>query len=228
MRKILLVEDDVQLGEVVSAFLEANNYLVDHCSLAADCFVKIKQTTYDCIILDLTLPDEDGLVVLRKLQKSVETPVIICSARAEASDRIAGLELGARDYISKPFSSKELILRIDNILKHRANTEPQNQTLQIGNNVLDITNKTFHEAGDSDKVISLTQNEYNLLTTLANHPGKVYSRNELIDAILGIEGPESQRAIDIIVSRLRKKIEIDSKHPQHVVTVVGFGYRLCC
>ncbi|MBE1300998.1 MAG: response regulator [Alteromonadaceae bacterium] len=222
MKSVLLVEDDFQLGEVVKAYLEVNQYEVVHHETAEAALAEVKNRAFDCIVLDLNLPDEDGLVVLRKVKSQFETPVIICSARVSSDDRIIGLEFGADDYLIKPFSSKELLLRINNLID-RIKVEKREKQTQLADYQLDQEKKGLLNT-TNDSFISLTLTEFYILSKLAGHPGKVYSRGEMIDSISGIEGPENDRAIDVAISRLRKKIEKNAKSPEIIKTAVGFGY----
>jgi DNA-binding response OmpR family regulator len=226
LTKILLIEDDFQLGDVVMAFLEMNQLEVTLCETASDALEKIKTKPFDCIILDLNLPDEDGLVLLRKIRHFSNCPVIICSARGTTEERIAGLEFGAQDYLPKPYSTKELILRIKNLVKlsrqEHVNTPPKRKGIYY----LDTDRKGLVK-NDTDSFIKLTIAEFYLFKTLYNHEGRVYTRSELIDAVSNIDGPENDRAIDVSISRLRKKIEEDPENPKIIVTDRGFGYHLC-
>jgi DNA-binding response OmpR family regulator len=223
MQSILYVEDDYQLGDVVQAYLDANGYRVMHCKDANTALMEVKRAEYHCVVLDLTLPDEDGLVVLRKIKGFSDIPIIVCSARGAVEDRVSGLEFGADDYLPKPFSSKELLLRIKKLIERWSFSQPKQEILKVGKYSLDINRKVL--VSDDDD-ISLTIGEYVLLALLAKNPGKVYSREQIIDSITGVDGPESTRAVDICISRLRKKIESEPKRPKLIKTSVGFGYYL--
>lgn len=223
MSNVLLVEDEYQLGEVIKSFFELDGLYVTHCEAAKDALQALDTRSFHCIILDLTLPDEDGLVLLRKIRGNNTIPVIICSARGSTEDRIAGLEFGADDYIAKPFSSQELLLRVKALIRRSVNEKKGE--LKIGHLYLNPDQKTLINK-TSGESISMTITEFRLLKTLASHPGKVYSRAELIDAVSGLEGPENERAIDVAMSRLRKKIEHDPSTPEIICTAVGFGYYL--
>ncbi|GMM66829.1 response regulator transcription factor [Alteromonas sp. MTD1] len=223
MQSILYVEDDYQLGDVVQAYLDANGYRVMHCKDANTALMEVKRAEYHCVVLDLTLPDEDGLVVLRKIKGFSDIPIIVCSARGAVEDRVSGLEFGADDYLPKPFSSKELLLRIKKLIERWSFSQPKQEILKVGSYSLDINRKALISDDDD---ISLTIGEYVLLALLAKNPGKVYSREQIIDSITGVNGPESTRAVDICISRLRKKIESEPKRPKLIKTSVGFGYYL--
>ena len=217
------MEDNYQLGDVVQAYLDANGYRVMHCKDANTALMEVKRAEYHCVVLDLTLPDEDGLVVLRKIKGFSDIPIIVCSARGAVEDRVSGLEFGADDYLPKPFSSKELLLRIKKLIERWSFSQPKQEILKVGSYSLDINRKALISDDDD---ISLTIGEYVLLALLAKNPGKVYSREQIIDSITGVNGPESTRAVDICISRLRKKIESEPKRPKLIKTSVGFGYYL--
>lgn len=226
LTKILLVEDDFQLGDVIKAFLEMNKLDVTLCETAFDALEKIKSMPFDCMILDLNLPDEDGLVLLRKIRHFSNCPVIICSARGTTEERIAGLEFGAQDYLPKPYSTKELILRINNLVRLSRQEHLSNPPKRKGIYYLDIDRKGLIKNA-TNSFIKLTIAEFYLFKTLYQHEGRVYTRAELIDAVSNIDGPENDRAIDVSISRLRKKIEEDPENPRIILTDRGFGYHLC-
>lgn len=225
IHSILYVEDDYQLGDVVEAYLDANGYRVTHCKNAEQALQEVKYREFHCVVLDLTLPDEDGLVVLRKIKGLRQIPIIICSARSSVEDRVSGLEFGADDYLSKPFSSKELLLRVKKLIERWSFTQKQSDSFKVGKFTLDTSRKALIGSQPSEN-ISLTIGEYVLLALLARKPGTVYSREQIIDSVSGVEGPESTRAVDICISRLRKKVEADPKKPAVIKTSVGFGYYL--
>ncbi len=223
MKNILLVEDDYQLGEVVKAYLEANRLNVTHVETAQEALDIAKGVNIDCIVLDLNLPDEDGLVLLRKIRMFSQVPVFVCSARGSVEERITGLEFGADDYISKPFSSKELFLRIQRLIERDGYTTSENNNFAWYS--LDMERKGCIN-NKNNEFIPLTANEFYILRKLSSRIGRVCSRAELLDATASIEGPENNRAIDICISRLRKKIEPVPKDPKILKTAVGFGYYL--
>jgi len=225
LQNVLLVEDDAQLGEVVKAYLEVSELSVEHCETASEALMQAKTQQFSCVVLDLNLPDEDGLVVLRKLKQLNNCPVIICSARCEVEDRIVGLEFGAEDYLPKPFSSKELMLRIHKLIALTSHNRDKAKSPKFAHYLLDEEKKSIWNS-HTDTLTHLTLTEFHILSCLVNHPGKVYTRGELIDAVSGVDGPENDRAIDVAISRLRKKIETDPKQPELIKTSVGFGYYL--
>lgn len=221
---VLLVEDDEQLCEVTGAFLEASGFVVDPVSTAEDCWEKVSKKTYDIIILDLGLPDEDGLVLLRKLGNAgIDTPVVICSGRSSDEDKIAGLEFGAHDYLAKPFRVKELLLRINILLKRNGSAIAKPKIVSLGDTSIDLQNRYVTDGQQNE--ISLTAQEQAVLFVLLENAPRVYSREELIDATRFNSGPDSTRAIDTTISRLRKKLEPNPKTPQLIKTVQGSGYR---
>lgn len=224
MATLLIVEDDEQLISVMAAYLEMNDFNVLQTTSVAGCLKMIEQNRIDLIVLDLTLPDEDGLVLLRRLKASSSIPIVIVSGRVSSDDRITGLEFGADDYLCKPFGPKELLYRVNNVLSRNQLSKPNDTIVQFHGWTLNLTDKALFD--DRQNEISLTRHEFQLMTALARHPGRIYSREELIDIFNDLEGPESTRAIDITISRLRKKIERDVKKPEKIITVKGLGYKL--
>ncbi len=224
--KILLAEDDPQLGPIIADYLNLHDFEVTHVDCGKDAMNALAETSFDAIVLDLTLPDEDGLVILRKIRQWLETPVLICSARGTDNDRITGLEFGARDYLTKPFASKELVLRLRNLVNgvSQSHNKPA-QDIEFGPFRLDQQKKQLINT-QIDSSIPLTPKEYGLLLIMGRRPGHVFSRSDLIDGLPQLEGPETLRAIDILISRLRRKIETDARAPQYIKTVTGFGYKL--
>jgi DNA-binding response OmpR family regulator len=223
--KVLLVEDDFQLGDVVKTFLEMHQITVTLCESAADALSKVRQHQFHCMVLDLNLPDEDGLVLLRKIRRFNDTPVIICSARGSTEERITGLEFGAQDYLPKPYSTKELILRVRNLVAMSGANNTISPASPKGIYQIDTDRKGLIH-NKTQRFIRLTIAEYYLIKTMAQHEGRVYSRAELIDATSNINGPENDRAVDVSISRLRKKIEVNPEQPTIIVTDRGFGYHL--
>lgn len=231
MTNILVIEDDKQLAMVLADYLGMNNYQTKLCETGQQGLEQVQSNQFSCIILDLTLPDIDGLEVLEKIRLATDTPVLICSGKIDSEDRIKGLELGAKDYLPKPIAPKELVLRIKNILSvadhmtHTSALEPKQSGDRIQIQTLTI-NKTMKSVSSGETNLVLTAGEYRVLEVLSESPGKVFSRTEIIDRTCQFDGPESERAIDILISRIRKKIELDPKHPKLLETVTGFGYRL--
>ena len=181
--------------------------------------------SFDLIILDLGLPDEDGLVLLRKLKASgTTTPIIVSSGRASDEDRIAGLELGANDYLVKPYTIKELLLRIKLLVGMRKPSKHETKQLKLGNYLLDFANKIVIDEATNE--VNLTLHEQSILFLLAENSPRIYSREEIIDVVSISEGPNSVRAVDTRICRLRKQLECNAKKPAHIKTVNGLGYRL--
>lgn len=230
---ILVVEDDVALLEVMAAYLEESGYRVLKARSAREFHQVMGRQRVDLVLLDLELPDEDGLVVGRQIQSRSQTPFMIVSARDGREDRIAGLELGADDYVTKPFDPRELLLRIRNILERHGQRVPvqspwktpeEAERQRLGRWHLNLGHRTLiHDDGHN---AGLTRAEFDLLASLALSKGRIKSRDALIDAVSYGSEPPSDRAIDVLVSRIRKKIETDPKKPTLVLTVPGHGYRL--
>ncbi len=224
MYSVLLVEDDQQLSEVTSAYLEVSGYRVATAASAEACWQQLEHQDFDVIILDLGLPDEDGLVLLRKLSTSGnQTPVLVCSGRGSDEDRIVGLEFGANDYLAKPFRVKELLLRINLLVANKVAVKAKINRVALDGIVIEIDSRYVTDSAGEE--ISLTAQEQAVLFLLVENTPKVFAREEIIDATRLSEGPESIRAIDTIVSRLRKKLELDNKKPKFLKTVQGVGYR---
>lgn len=222
---LLLIEDDEQLAEVTSAYLELEGFFVVKAHNVKVSWNHITNRSFDLIILDLGLPDEDGLVLLRKLKASgTTTPIIVSSGRASDEDRIAGLELGANDYLVKPYTIKELLLRIKLLVGMHKPSKPETKQLKLGNYLLDFANKIVIDEATNE--VNLTLHEQSILFLLAENSPRIYSREEIIDAVSINEGPNSVRAVDTTICRLRKKLECNVKKPAHIKTVNGLGYRV--
>jgi len=175
----------------------------------------------DLVVLDLGLPRLDGLSVARELRRETTMPIIMLTARVDESDRITGFTVGADDYVTKPFSPRELVARVQAVLR-RTGQRPDSQTLRIGDLTLDISRMTAERAG---RALDLTTTEFQLLATLARHPGRVFTRGQLLDAIRGEEGESFDRAVDAHVKNIRRKIEPDPHRPRYLITVYGVGYK---
>lgn len=219
---ILVVDDDTRLRSLLQRFLRESGYLVSTAKCADEARELCRNYKFDMLIVDIMMPKETGLQFLEKFRKESRTPVILLTAMGETADRIAGLELGADDYLPKPFEPKELLLRMKNILKR----EPKIKVVEtivfdFGSCRYDAEKKElFSLQGD---VIHITPVEQSLLAVLAEKSGQIFSREELAD-ILG--AGQSPRSIDVQITRLRKKIEVDSKNPKYLKTVRGKGYLL--
>ena len=222
-RRILLVEDEKSIRDAVSAYLEREGYWVTPASdgqLALDAFHSHK---FDVVILDLMLPKITGEQVCREIRNTSDVPIIMLTAKGELDDRIAGLELGADDYLIKPFSPRELIARVRALLRRaHVQEEPQRDKLVYGPLELDIT---AHRATLENEDLDLTASEFKLLTTLARYPGRVYSRMELVEKVLGYDFEGYERTVDSHVKNLRAKLGDDPRSPRFIYTVHGVGYR---
>jgi two-component system phosphate regulon response regulator OmpR len=215
---ILVVDDDDGIRSLVKKFLNENNYLVTTANSAEDASDKIKIIKFDLIVLDIMMPGKNGLEFLEENKKKLDTPIILLTAKGEAKERIEGLEIGADDYLPKPFEPKELILRIKNILNKTKKTE-QKRIIEFENVKIDL-NKLLIIRGQNEFKINNT--EKTILEKMINSPGKTFSRED-IGKLINLD---KERSIDVIITRLRKKIEIDQKSPKFLQTIRGAGYVL--
>ena len=222
-RHILLVEDEKAIRDAVAAYLERENYRVTPAGDGQEALDEFEKGTFDLVILDLMLPRVSGERVCRVIREDSDVPIIMLTAKGEVEDRIIGLELGADDYFVKPFSPRELVARVRALLR-RAHTdnEPQRETLTFGDLVIDITG---HKVFVRDEEIELTASEFKLLTTLSRYPGRVYSRMELVEKVLGYDFEGYERTIDSHIKNLRAKIGDDPRNPTWLYTVHVIGYR---
>jgi DNA-binding response OmpR family regulator len=222
---VLLVEDERKLRELVRSYLERAGLAVLSTSSGAEAITLATQAAPDLVVLDLGLPDVPGETVARELRAVGSVPILMLTAKAGEEDRIAGLELGADDYVTKPFSPRELVLRVQAILRRQKSpvTAPGPVSYGAGALLIDTPRRQVTVRGT---VADLTPTEWGILGALATVPGRVYSRFELINRVRGYEFEGYERTVDSHVKNLRRKIEQDPSRPQIVQTVLGGGYRL--
>ena len=215
---ILVVDDDEGIRTLVKKYLNENNYLVTTANSAEDAFEKIQIIKFDLIILDIMMPGKSGLEFIKENQKKLDTPVILLTAKGEAKERVEGLEVGADDYLPKPFEPKELILRIQNIIQKTKKSD-QKRVIQFENIKIDLNKQLIIKKNTEYKI---NNTEKKILEKMINNPGKTFSREDI-----GILTElDKERSIDVIITRLRKKIEIDPKNPKFLQTIRGAGYFL--
>ena len=228
--RLLLVDDEASIREPLAEYLARQDFAVDAAASAAEARSLLATMTYDLMVSDIMMPGEDGLSLTRFLRATGNVPVILLTARAEDVEKIVGLEMGADDYVAKPFNPRELVARIRTVLRRTASA---GQTIAGDDSgyafagcVLREAERTLH--GPDGTVVDLSSGEYMLLHALVRHPRQVMSRDRLLDMVRGREADIFDRAIDNLISRLRKKIEVDPAHPVLIKTVWGGGYTLAC
>ena len=225
-RRVVVVDDDPSVQEVVRAYLERDGYLVYVTSTGADGLATAERVQPALMVLDLMLPDRPGEDVAREIRARSDVPLILLTAKATEDERIGGLALGADDYLTKPFSPRELVARAHAVLRRSQRVEvPLVEVLSYDGGALQI-DTVEHEVRLRGEPVELTRAEYRLLTTLARYPGRVYTRAELVHHVQGYDYEGYERTMDAHVKNLRKKIEPDPRHPRYVETVFGTGYRL--
>ena len=215
---ILIVDDDDRIRILVKQYLQDNNFIVTTAKDAFDAKNKIDLIKFDLIVLDIMMPKKSGLEFTGELKKENKVPIILLTAKGETDERVEGLERGADDYLGKPFEPKELLLRIKNILA-KTIQKKKTEKLKIGLSILDL-NKLIIEK--KDKSYKINNTEKLILEKMINSPGQIFSRDE-IGKLINID---KERSIDVIITRLRKKIEMDSKNPKYLQTIRGTGYVL--
>jgi DNA-binding response OmpR family regulator len=223
---ILVVEDETKIRSLLRGYLERAGFSVLTTASGAEALTIAATAGPDLILLDLGLPDVSGETVAREIRRTGRTPILMLTAKASEEDRIGGLELGADDYVTKPFSPQEVVLRVQAILRRAAGAlGPEGAGLRsFGEGVLTV-DEDRHEVRVRGEAVELTPSEWSLLVALAGAPGRVYSRTELINRTRGYEFA-SERAIDSHVKNLRRKVEADPREPRIIETVLGTGYRL--
>jgi DNA-binding response OmpR family regulator len=222
--RLLVVEDDLALASLMAAYLEKAGFQVSCAASGREMLAALAADTVDLVLLDLELPDEDGFVLVRKVRHTSGVPIVIVTARADVEHRVAGLEMGADDYVIKPFDARELAARVRNIL-NRAGRQPRVAEGVVSDGL--TLRPADHMVVDRDgAAIHLTPSEASILGALIRARGRPLSRDQLLDANDNLEGPESVRSVDVAISRLRRKIERDPHAPSLLLTVPGLGYRL--
>jgi DNA-binding response OmpR family regulator len=222
MKTVLVVDDEPTLREVVVRYLEREGY---HALVAADgdeAESILRNEAPDLVILDLMLPGTDGLEICRQIRAHSSLPVIMLTARGEETDRIVGLELGADDYVTKPFSPRELVARVRTVLRRTAQRPEPDEVMRHGDLVLDSASRDVRKGG---RLVKLTAKEFDLLWFLAAHPRRVFSREHLMATVWGYQSAFDTGTVTVHVRRLRAKIEEDPARPRHIETVWGVGYR---
>lgn len=220
-KKILVVDDELKIVQLVRAYLQQAGFAVLTASTGKDALTLWRVEQPALVVLDLMLPDMDGLDVTREIRQKSNIPIIMLTARAEDADRIAGLEIGADDYVVKPFNPRELVARVRAVLRRvEGSTKPT--VIEVGDLVINVDS---HEAYLDTKLLDLTPIEFKLLATLAEQPGRVFTRLQLIEALSGTTYATLDRTIDTHIKNLRKKIERDPQNPEYILTVRGVGYK---
>jgi two-component system, OmpR family, alkaline phosphatase synthesis response regulator PhoP len=220
---ILVVDDEPRIVQLVRDYLEHAGFTVLVASDGKAALRSARTARPDLVILDLGLPGLDGLDVARALRRDGEVPIIMLTARTDETDKLVGLELGADDYLTKPFSPKELVARVRAVLRRAEGVRSASDVIRVGSEVeLDVTRM---EARFGGRRTELTKTEFQLLAAIARQPGRVFTRAQLLDAVKGVAFESYERAIDAHIKNIRKKVEPDPSSPRFVLTVFGVGYR---
>jgi DNA-binding response OmpR family regulator len=222
-KTILVVDDEVKIIRLTRDYLENAGFGVLSAGNGEDALAIAWAEKPDLVVLDLGLPDMDGLDVCRRLRISTNTPIIMLTARDEESDKLVGLELGADDYITKPFSPKELVARVRAVLRRAEAADEPREIIRVGDLTLDVPRMRATRGVDS---IDLTPTEFELLAAMASQPGRIFTRAQLLDAVHGVAIETYERAIDAHIKNIRKKLEPNPREPAYILTVYGVGYRL--
>ena len=223
MTTILVVDDEPKIAQLARDYLEHAGFRVLTAADGRAALRAVSRERPDLIVLDLRLPDIDGLDVTRTLRKASTVPIIMLTARDDESDKLIGLELGADDYMTKPFSPKELVARVRAVLRRGALAQAGGESLRVGELVVDQSRMRASVGG---RPVDLTATEFQLLTALARSPGRVFTRSQLLDALHGVALEAYERAIDAHVKNIRRKLEPDPRRPRYLLTVYGVGYKL--
>ncbi len=218
--RILIIDDDKRLAGMVADYLGTAGFRVVACATAREGEQRLKREPFDALVLDLMLPDADGLEVCRRVRAASDVPILMLTARGDAMDRVVGLELGADDYLPKPFEPRELLARLRAILRRRAGAAPRN-VLRFGRLEIDRDARRVTVDGEER---TLTSYQFALLDALAGHAGRVMSRDALMDLTKGEPLEAFDRSVDVHISRVRAAIEDDPKRPRRIITVRGAGY----
>ncbi len=219
---ILVVDDEARLRDMLRVYLDQEGYRVVEAANGREALYVARYEKPDLIILDLMMPEMGGTEFMRAFSKEAETPVIMLTAKVEDQDKILGLELGADDYVTKPFNVRELLARVRAVLRRAQRPTQEAEVLRVADIVLDRASATVRVAS---RLVDLTPSEFELLATLMASPGRVFSRLDLLDRVSGDAYEGYERTIDVHIRNLRTKIEPDPKHPQYIETVYGMGYR---
>jgi DNA-binding response OmpR family regulator len=222
MQRILVVEDEMQIARNLRDYLEVAGYEVTVVGDGAAALASTRGNRPDLVVLDLGLPGVNGLDVARELRRTSTIPIVMLTARGEETDRIVGLELGADDYLVKPFSPKELVARVRAVLRRASGTTAGAEVLRAGDVEIDLPKMRAKVEG---RTVELTPTEFQLLATFVREPGRVFTRSQLLEALHGMTIDSYERAIDAHVKNLRRKIEPQVGKPRYVLTVHGVGYR---
>jgi len=220
-KKILVIDDEPKIVEICHDYLRAAGYEVVSAMDGLKGLAAVRHDKPDLVVLDLMMPGMDGLDVCRALRRESSVPIIMLTARVEESDKLVGLELGADDYITKPFSPRELVARVRVILR-RVSGDPTSEVIRVGEVSLD---RTRYEATLPEKTISLTPTEFEILAALMSQPGRIFSRAQLLTSVHGIAFESYERAIDSHIRNLRRKLENSNGDARYIVTVHGVGYK---
>jgi DNA-binding response OmpR family regulator len=224
MAKVLFVDDEPKIVRLGRDYLEKAGFSVEVAADGSQALAAVRAGKPDLIVLDLGLPDQDGLDVTRQVRKDSNVPIIMLTARGEETDKLVGLELGADDYMVKPFSPKELVARVRAVLRRVASgSAPGRDVLRAGDLTLDLPRMRTDVAG---RPVELTGTEFQLLAALARQPGRILTRSQLLDAVHGVAFESYERAIDTHIKNLRRKIEPNPREPRYILTVYGVGYKL--
>ena len=222
MARILVVDDEPKIVRLVVDYLEAAGFAVATARTGDEALMRARTDLPDLVVLDLGLPGIDGIDVTRALRRNGEVPIIMLTARTEETDRVLGLEMGADDYVTKPFSPRELVARVRAVLRRRA-SQGAREVLRVGDLVLDLPRMRVTRASTP---VELTATEFTLLAAMARQPGRVFTRSQLLDAIHGVAFESFERAIDAHIKNIRRKLEPEPRSPRYLLTIYGVGYRL--
>lgn len=222
MKQILVVDDEVRIAELCRDYLERAGYQVTLAYNGADALSLARTRRPDLIVLDLGLPHMDGLEVTRAVRTQSNVPIVMLTARVEESDKLVGLELGADDYLTKPFSPRELVARVRAVFRRIDLGPARADVIRAADVTLDVPRM---QAKVGRRLVALTSTEFELLAMMMRQPGRVFTRGQLLDAVRGEQGESFDRAIDAHVKNLRRKLEPDPRNPRYVLTVYGVGYK---
>ncbi len=222
MQTILVVDDEPKIATLARDYLEHAGFAVVTAGDGPTALATVRQRRPDLVVLDLGLPGLDGLDVTRQLRRDSSIPIVMLTARDDELDKLLGLELGADDYVTKPFSPRELVARVRAVLRRAERPPEAGETIRAGDLTLDVPRMRAEVAG---RAVDLTPTEFQLLATLAARPGRIFTRAQLLDAVRGVTFETYERAINSHVKNLRRKLEPDPRRPRYVLTVYGVGYR---